>query len=131
MRDRVWIMAGLVLFLGTVTYPVWHSLEAHTTPNPPALILPAHEKECVAPINYMRKYHMQLLLDWRQNVVRNDNRKYVAFDGKIYDMNLTGTCMKCHEKEGFCDRCHTYAGVSTPYCWECHVDPALVKRSAR
>lgn len=128
MRDRYWIIAGLFLFLGVITYPVWHNLEARTTVQPPELVLPQHEKDCVAPISYMRTSHMKLLLDWRNRVVREDQRKYVAYDGKVYDMNLTGTCMKCHEKKGFCDRCHNYAGVRAPYCWNCHVDPALAER---
>ncbi len=43
---------------------------------------------------------------------------------------LTGTCLTgCHtNKADFCDRCHNYAGVSV-YCWECHVDPKLARRS--
>jgi hypothetical protein len=128
MRDRLWIFAGLFLFLGAITYPAWHNLDARTSSQPPDLVLPKNAKECVAPINFMRKSHMQLLLDWRNRVVREDQRKYVSPDGKVYDMNLTGTCMKCHEKKGFCDRCHNYAGVATPYCWNCHVDPALAER---
>ncbi|MEJ2009959.1 MAG: sulfate reduction electron transfer complex DsrMKJOP subunit DsrJ [Acidobacteriota bacterium] len=131
MRDRVWIIAGLFLFLGLVTYPVWHNLVAHTSPKPPQLVLPANEKQCVAPVNYMRSSHMKLLLQWRQEVVREDKSKYVAFNGKVYNMSLSGTCLKCHNQQEFCVRCHTYAGVRTPYCWNCHLDPAQVKRSAR
>jgi [DsrC]-trisulfide reductase subunit J len=127
MHDRGWILAGLLLFLAAITYPVWHAAEVQATSQPPALVLPAHEKECVAPISYMRTSHMKLLLDWRTSVVRDNQRKYVSFDGKVYDINLTGTCMKCHEKKGFCDRCHNYAGVGTPYCWNCHVDPSLAE----
>lgn len=131
MRDRFWILAGLLVFLGLVTYPVWHDLVAHTTSRPPDLVLPAHEKQCVAPVEYMRTSHMKLLLEWRREVVREDKSKYVAFDGKVYDMSLTGTCLKCHDREKFCVRCHEYAGVRTPYCWNCHLDPAQIKRSAR
>jgi len=130
MRDRIWIIAGLVLFIGLVTYPVWHHLEARTTTLPPALVLPKQEKQCVAPVSYMRSSHMKLLLDWRESVVRDGKRHYVAFDGKTYAMSLSGTCMKCHDKQAFCDRCHNYAGVQTPYCWDCHVDPKLAQRSA-
>ena len=131
MRDRVWIIAGLVLFLGAVTYPLWHGLGARAALRPPDLVLPAHEKQCVAPVSYMRTSHMKLLLDWRNSVVRENKLKYVAFNGRVYDMSLTGTCLKCHEKKVFCDRCHTYAVVNRHYCWECHIDPALTQRSAR
>ncbi len=131
MRDRVWIFAGLLLFLAVFSYPVWYSLTVRATTRPPALVLPAKAKECVAPTEYMRKSHMKLLLDWRDKVVRQDQLKYTAPDGKVYDMSLTRTCLNCHDKEGFCDRCHTYAGVSSPYCWDCHVDPKLARRSVQ
>ena len=131
MRDRIWIIAGLLVFLGFITYPVWHDLAAHTTSTPPDLVLPANEKQCVAPVSYMRASHMRLLLDWREQVVRENKSKYVAFNRKVYDMSLTKTCLKCHDQEKFCVRCHDYAGVRTPYCWNCHLDPAQVKRSAQ
>jgi hypothetical protein len=131
MRDRGLILAGLCGFLVLITFPFWHNLLAETTSRAPELKLPAKEKDCVAPVNYMRASHMKLLIDWRNSVVRENQWKYVAFDGKVYDMKLAGTCLKCHEKRDFCDRCHTYAGVGTPDCFECHVDPALVQRSAR
>ncbi len=131
MRDKVWIIAGLFLFLGFFTYPVWHDLIAHTTSKPPVLVLPAKEKQCVAPLSYMRTSHMKLLMEWRQSVVRNGESKYVGFDGKVYDMKFSGTCLKCHSRQDFCDRCHNYVGVRTPYCWNCHLNPAEVKRSAR
>jgi len=125
MRDRIWIIAALIVFVGLVTYPAWRSLEARTTSRPPTLLLPKLEKECVAPTPYMRSSHMKLLLDWRDSVVRDGQRQYLAFNGKTYEMSLTGTCLKCHDKQAFCDRCHDYAGVPTPYCWDCHVDPKL------
>ncbi|HXH49761.1 MAG TPA: sulfate reduction electron transfer complex DsrMKJOP subunit DsrJ [Terriglobia bacterium] len=131
MRDRLWIIAGLLLFLGFVTYPMWQDLVAGTSSRPPQLVLPTNEKQCVAPVTYMRTSHMKLLLDWRESVVREDNHKYVAFNGKVYDMSLTGTCLRCHDRQQFCVRCHDYAGVRNPYCWDCHLDPAQVKRSAQ
>ena len=131
MRDRIWIYAGLLFFLGLISYPVWHSLTVKANTRPPDLVLPKNAKDCVAPVEYMRTSHMKLLLDWRDKVVRQDELKYTAPDGKVYDMSLTRTCLNCHDKEGFCDRCHTYAGVSGPYCWDCHVDPKLARRSAQ
>ena len=131
MRDKVCIFAGLLLFLGAVTYPVWHGLKAHATTKPPALALPANAKQCVAPVSYMRASHMQLLLDWRESVVRDNNWKYVSFDGKVYNKSLTGTCLGCHSERQFCESCHTYVGVQTPYCWNCHVDPGQRHGSAQ
>lgn len=131
MRDKLWIITGLFLFLCLITYPAWRNLAAHTTPKGPDLVLPKNEKDCVAPVSYMRTSHMKLLLNWRDEVVRQDQHSYTAFDGKVYNVSLSGTCLSCHNKEKFCDRCHSYVGVSTPYCWNCHVDPALAQRSAR
>jgi hypothetical protein len=71
---------------------------------------------------------MDLLMDWRDEVVRRGNRNFVAFNGRTYTISLTGTCMGCHSsKANFCDRCHDYAGVK-PYCWDCHIDPKLIRR---
>jgi hypothetical protein len=71
--------------------------------------------------------HMQLLNDWRTEVVRNGKRMYVAADGKTYDMSLQNECVRCHSnKSEFCDKCHQYAGLksdSVPYCWNCHIAP--------
>jgi hypothetical protein len=132
MRDRGLIYLGLLVFLGLITFPAWRDLAAGTTSRGPEPVLPAHEKQCVAPLSYMRTSHMNLLMDWRNEVVRDDKHEYKAFNGKTYRMNLTETCLtRCHtNKAEFCDRCHNYAGV-TPYCWECHVDPSLARRSAR
>lgn len=124
MRDRGRILAALLLFVAIVTAPFWSALRSSrhvvTAPN---LSLPAQAKECVAPAAVMRTRHMQMLASWREDVVRRGDRRYVAFDGKVYDKNLTRTCLGCHDKQEFCDRCHAYAGVSEPYCWNCHHAP--------
>jgi len=122
MRDRVWIFAGLAVFVASFTAPFWYA-HARASARHPNLVLPANEKQCVAPASTMRAEHMKMLLNWREDVVRRSDRKYVAFNGKIYDKSLTGTCLGCHSKREFCDRCHEYSGVSGPYCWNCHSDP--------
>ena len=125
MRDRPLILAGLLLFVGVFTFPVWHGLAKRTPPDAPAIKLPVNQKQCVAPVAYMRDSHMQLLIDWREEVVRDDQRQFHAFNGKVYDKSLTRTCLEqCHTNRAeFCDRCHNYAGVSSPYCWDCHNNP--------
>ncbi len=75
---------------------------------------------CVAPRDFMRASHMQMLGGWREEVVRLGAREFVAYDRQRYEKNLTLTCLGCHEKAQFCDRCHDYAGVS-PACVDCHV----------
>jgi [DsrC]-trisulfide reductase subunit J len=129
MRDRGMIIGGLLVLLGLLTFPVWYNVAAGTTPKGPEPERPVQEEHCVAPVDTMRASHMKLLVAWRDEVVREGARQFVAFDGKTYDKNLTGTCMRCHtRKADFCDRCHTYAGVAPP-CWDCHIDPKLASRS--
>ncbi len=129
MRDRAFILGGLGLFVAMITFPFWYNLAAGTKSGAPELKMPDREKQCVASKKFMRTSHMDLLIAWRDQVVRGEGRTYRAPDGRAFDMSLTKTCMKCHaDKEQFCDRCHAYAGVD-PYCWECHIDPKLVQRS--
>jgi hypothetical protein len=131
MRDRLWILSGLVAFVVIVTLPFWSTRGAKSSSKEPALVLPANSKQCVAPAAVMRAQHMRLLISWREDVVRRGDRRYVAFDGKVYDKSLTRTCLGCHNKEQFCDRCHVYVGVSEPYCWNCHHEPQTnIARSA-
>ena len=130
MRDRGVIYFGLLIFLGLITFPVWHDLAAGTTSRGPQPILPAQEKQCVAPVSFMRTSHMQMLMDWRDKVVRHGTHSIGAWNGKTYTMSLTKTCLSsgCHSnKADFCDRCHNYAAVSVS-CWDCHVDPKLAHR---
>ncbi len=70
----------------------------------------------MAPVDYMKKSHMQLLFQWRDDRVRKNVRTYVSHDGKSYAINFTGTCLtQCHtSKAEFCDRCHNYMGVRRP-----------------
>ena len=124
MRDRVGILAGLAVFLALITVPMWKSLATGRNTQPPNIVLPASQKDCILPPGQMRAAHMKLLLDWRNDVVRNDIHTFKAYDGKVYNISLSGTCLKCHNKAQFCDRCHNYAGVRTPSCWDCHLDPA-------
>lgn len=85
-------------------------------------------KECIEDTHYMRSNHMQLLSDWKVEVVREGNRIYIADkDNKEYNMSLQNSCLDCHSnKAEFCDACHTYSGIETPNCWTCHVDPKEV-----
>jgi hypothetical protein len=131
MRDRGLIIAALLVFLGMITFPIWYDLAAGKPSKGPDLKLPAKEKECVAPIPYMKTSHMKLLNEWRDQAVRNNIRTYTAYNGRTYAISLTGTCLQqCHiEKAEFCDRCHVYNGIRSPYCWDCHVDPRLVRQA--
>jgi hypothetical protein len=123
MYDASRILPGLGVFLVLVTYPVWHGVATVPDPRAPQLAKPVETTECMQETRQMRRTHMQLLMTWRDEAVRENQRVYVAASGRHYDKNLTGTCLRCHaDKAGFCDRCHQYLQVN-PHCWECHVDP--------
>ena len=140
MRDGPLIAVGLVMFLAVFTFPVWYNVAAGASAAAPALTMPSDaaivrvqgrsegpkaRAVCVAPRDFMRASHMQLLAGWRDDVVRRNNRVFAAYDGHRYEKNLTGTCLGCHEnKAQFCDRCHDYAGAS-PRCPDCHQAPRM------
>jgi hypothetical protein len=123
--DKGKIIGGLAIFLCIASFPVWYmaaSGKADYRPNP---ILPVSENQCVESAQYMREYHMQLMQQWRDQAVRQGDSTYISSDNRTFDINLTGTCLKCHpSRADFCDRCHNYTGT-VPNCWDCHnVPPA-------
>jgi hypothetical protein len=122
MYNKGTIIPGLIIFVLFVTFPIWfNGLKAGTLPKPE--LPPGGEKTCVMPVDYMRANHMQLLNEWRDNVLRDGNRTVVTVEGKDYRKGLQQACMQCHSnKEKFCDSCHSYAAVK-PYCWDCHLSP--------
>jgi hypothetical protein len=127
MNDMAKILAGLAVFIVLATSPFWLNALAGPESDPPELVLPANEKNCVEDVETMRESHMDLLDQWRDTVVRTGERNYVSkATGEQFEMSLTNTCLGCHSKrEDFCNRCHNYVAVS-PYCWDCHVEPGEV-----
>lgn len=123
MKDKGRIIIGLIIFLILITSPIWYNMAGGKAAYKPELKYVTDAKECVAPTEYMRVSHMDLLNQWRDKAVREGQRVYMAFNGKKYNMSLSQTCMDCHSnKADFCDQCHNYAGVD-PYCWDCHIEP--------
>jgi hypothetical protein len=119
------VFTGLALFIVLVAAPIW--LSGGKSVSPPEIkidtpvIQKMAEKRCVESTAFMKAKHMELLVTWRQAVVREGDSVYVASDGKKYWMSLSNTCLHCHSnKDQFCDRCHNYEGVK-PACWSCHV----------
>jgi hypothetical protein len=123
MYDAGKVIAGIIIFLSFLTFPVWYNALKGKAAYIPDLKIVTKEKQCVESTGYMRTNHIKLLNEWRDAVVREGNRLYVASDGKRYEMSLSGTCLKCHlNKADFCDRCHNYLQVR-PACFHCHVVP--------
>ncbi|MFV0438562.1 MAG: sulfate reduction electron transfer complex DsrMKJOP subunit DsrJ [Desulfopila sp.] len=124
MYNKRYVIPGLAIFVLFVTMPLWYNmLSAGSIPKPE--LPPNGAKECVASAAEMRASHMQLLLTWRDEVLREGDRTPVQVGGKEYPRSLQLACMNCHSnKEKFCDECHNYTAV-TPYCWDCHLTPAV------
>ncbi len=130
MYNRRYIIPGILFFLAAFTFPFWANL---ITPRyaRPVVELPKNEKDCVEPVAFMRGEHMRLLNDWRDAALREGKRSYIATSGKVWEISLQNTCMKCHnDKEKFCDSCHTSNSVA-PYCWDCHLPPQKQTAAAR
>ncbi len=124
MHDTGKIIAGLGIFLVLVTFPFWFGVTGGDSSYVPEPELPENEDSCVESKEYMRNFHMGLLNQWRDAVVRDGKREYISStNGKRYEMSLSNGCIECHvSKVNFCDQCHNYVGVD-PYCWDCHVEP--------
>ena len=88
MYDGGKIVAGLIVFLAVVTSPIWYNVVTGKAEYKPEPKIVTQEKECVAPKAWMTAMHMTLLNDWRDSVVREGNRMYVAANGKAYNMSL-------------------------------------------
>jgi hypothetical protein len=123
MYDTGKIITGLIIFLCLITFPLWYDAITGKAATKPELKIVTKEKQCVEATPYMRNSHMKLLIQWRDQVVRQNMRLYKGIGGKTYTMSLTNTCLNCHSnKQQFCDQCHNYVGV-TPTCWNCHIIP--------
>jgi len=123
MYNKGTIIPGLIIFVLFVTFAVWFNGFTTAGDLPKPELPPGGEKHCIASAEYMRANHMQLLNEWRDNVLRDADREILEIDGVKYPKGLQMACMKCHSrKEKFCDSCHTYAAVD-PYCWNCHLSP--------
>ncbi|NOQ47038.1 MAG: cytochrome C [Desulfobulbaceae bacterium] len=121
MYDSDKIIPGLIIFVLFITFPIWYNHgDAGELPKPE---LPKDSKKCVQPASEIRATHMQLLNQWRDDVIRTGDRESFELEGKKYQKSLMLTCMQCHtSKIKFCDTCHDYASVS-PFCWDCHLAP--------
>jgi hypothetical protein len=123
MNDMPKIIIGLVIFLMLIGFPIWYNVANDKAGYVPDMELPDTADQCVRDTEWMRTNHMDLLNDWRDLVVRDQQRFEANQVSQQMEMSLSNTCMDCHDnKSTFCDRCHNYMGVQ-PYCWDCHLEP--------
>lgn len=131
MRDKMKIFAGVAIFLAVALFPLWYVRTTGKASIVPEPKLVNAGKECVNAKEYMREYHMTMLNEWRDEVVREGRRAPIVIAGVEYQKSLSDACMKCHaNKTDFCDVCHNYLGVS-PTCWDCHNSPKEPKHEIR
>ena len=110
------VIPGLVIFVGIVAFPFFIN-RVNPSSEP---IIATQKGKCVREKDFMKKEHMKVLKQWREEVVREGKREPVYINGIRYEKSLEMSCLKCHKRESFCDRCHSYANVK-PYCWNCHI----------
>ena len=72
------IIPGLLLFLALATTPIWYNVAMGHEAVAPEIEKPTNSTACVADTQYMRREHMQLLNEWRDDVVRTGERVYVS-----------------------------------------------------
>ncbi len=124
MSPKAKVALFIVAFCALLILPFAANAGSKTEAPEPSLDTPTinamSDKQCVESTEYMRSSHMQLLDQWRTDVVRGGDTQYVSSTGQVYEKSLDDTCLGCHSNpEEFCDTCHSYSGV-TLYCWDCH-----------
>lgn len=119
-KGSLWGFAILGASLLTVALPATAagSDEVSRVPKPHPEI--ANPGKCVAPTEYMRKHHMDVLLRHRDKTMHEGIRT------KRYALT---NCIECHasrsndsvlgSNKNFCQSCHSYAAVKID-CFECH-----------
>lgn len=154
MYDGGKIIVGLIACLAFFLSPfIYDAGKAAKAPEPELSAKAKDAKECVESASYMRAWHMQLLDEWRQTVVRkgeryyrpvenaaemrldqglldqwrhivsDGERRYVPKTDKVYYKSLQVTCMDCHSNKS--KFCDQCHNYMgvSPYCWDCHIAP--------
>lgn len=128
MQKKTNIVVGILVFLLVMSAPIWMNFgkDAAASNVEVSLDTPTinalDEKKCIYDTEYMRENHMEILHQWKVQVVRDDNRVMVTPDGREFEMSLQNTCLDCHSNyDEFCEKCHVANGVD-PNCWTCHTN---------
>jgi len=127
MHDAGKVILGIIVFLALITFPIWYNVANGKAGYTPELERAAHGDNCVRDSAWMTGNHMDLLNQWRDEVVRQNSRYETGPDEVTDEKSISYTSLDCHQnKDKFCDRCHDYMGV-TPYCWDCHIVPKEIQ----
>ncbi len=80
------------------------------------------DSECVAPVDEMRKNHMEYILHQRDETMHRGIRTpQFALEECINCHVPENTEVRAGNPEHFCSSCHTYAAVKVD-CFQCHAD---------
>ena len=122
MKPRAKAAIFVVALASTLAtgWAISHDGEDHASRVPKPVHVIAKGENCVEPIEFMRKNHMEVLLHHRDRTMHQGVR--------TTQHSLKG-CVECHAnpqtgsvaagKEDFCQSCHAYAAVKID-CFECH-----------
>jgi hypothetical protein len=123
------LVTALTAFLAVSSAPTFAG-DGGRTAKP--VIEIANPGKCVAPVEEMRRNHMEMLKHQRDRTMRQGIR------GEPASLNA---CIECHAskktgsvlggKENFCESCHSYVAVKLDCfeldCFECHQPKAKFK----
>lgn len=119
-------------FVTLATLIVWPVLSFADLPVvPKAKEMANPETKCVAPVDVMRKNHMDFLLHQRDDTlrlgIRTEKNKGYSLKECIACHNapgMDGNVARVTEREHFCSACHSYAAVKID-CFDCHADKPM------
>lgn len=120
LRRAAMLATAFTLAAAAVAQAASEAPRAPTRVPLPAIEAGAGER-CVEDTPFMRRNHMELLKHQRDRTVH---------EGIRTTRHSLANCVECHASrktgrvtggDGFCQSCHSYAGVTLD-CFECHAD---------
>ena len=74
MYDTSKVIVGIFIFLLLVSIPFWYNSATGKSAYVPEFTYDITETNCIEPTDFMRANHMDILDDWRIEVVRGEGR---------------------------------------------------------
>ncbi len=126
-------LAAVVLILAAIALPALVSAVGALVAREPEvfLVLPEDHDECVRDTEYMRFHHMDLLLEIRDQVQRDGQRRGDVGFTECHPLEGQAECALCKDchanRATFCNRCHEAVDLKTD-CFGCHYYPDTPSR---